>query len=179
MTVIRETTIQRFTGLSTDVMPTGVPAGSYFWAYDTNTVYKTYDGTNWLIQVSRSIVQASAEVMDWNDVVVDYPLYTATGGAVNIESFTLTNTTDHSADIGGFTGMSVIATNAVGTELVTQAAGVIANLTAGAVFTYNTPFTLLVGEIINYHVYGAASTAAGPFVVSVRYQPLSPAGHLA
>jgi len=179
MTVLLETTIKRFTGLSTDTKPTSVPAGSYFWEYDTNTVFKTYDGTNWLIQVSRSIMQASAETLDFNQAVSDYPLYTATAGAVNIESFTLTNTTDHSADAGAFTGMSVIATNTAATVLVAQAAGVKANLTAAAVFTFTTPFILLVGEIINYHVYGAASTAAGPFVVSVRYQPLSPGGYLA
>ena len=65
------------------------------------------------------------------------------------------------------------------TTLLSQANGVIANLTAAAVFTYTTPFTLLVGDIINYHVYGAASTAAGPFVVSVTYHPLNPAGYLA
>jgi len=179
MAVLLETTIKRFTGLSTDTKPTGVPAGSYFWTYDTNTLFKTYDGTNWLSQVARSVVQASIETMNLSQVVADYPLFTATTGAVSVESFTLTNTTDHSGDAGAFTGMSVIATNAALTALVAQAAGVKANLTAAAVFTFVTPFTLLVGEIINYHVYGAASTVAGPFVVSVRYQPLSPAGYLA
>ena len=179
MTVLRETAIHRYTGLSTDTKPTSVPAGSFFWAYDTNTLFKTYDGTNWLAQVTRSVVQANAETMDFSQAVADYPLYTATTGAVSVESFTLTNTVDHSADAGAFTGMSVIATNGAATVLVAQAAGVKANLTAAAVFTYTTPFTLLVGEIINYHVYGAASTLAGPFVVSVRYQPLSPAGYLA
>jgi len=179
MAVIRETTIQRFTGLSTDTKPTSVSPGSYFWAYDTNTVFKTYDGTNWLSQTAKSVVQASVETLDFQQAVNDYPLYTATTGAVSVESFTLTNTTNHSADAGAFTGMSVIATNAAATVLVAQAAGVKASLTAGAVFTFVTPFTLLVGEIINYHVYGGASTAAGPFVVSVRYQPLSPAGYLA
>lgn len=179
MAVLLETTIKRFTGLSTDTKPTAVPPGSYFWAYDTNTIFKTYDGTNWLVQTARSVVQASAETLDFQQAVGDYPLYTATTGAVSVESFTLTNTVNHSADAGAFTGISVIATNGAATTLIAQAAGVKANLTAGAVFTFVTPFTLLVGEIINYHVYGGASTAAGPFVVSVRYQPLSPAGYLA
>jgi len=179
MAVLLETTIKRFTGLSTDTKPTSVPAGSYFWAYDTNTVFKTYDGTNWLSQTAKSVVQASVETLDLQQGIADYPLYTATTGAVSVESFTLTNTVNHSADAGAFTGISVIATNGAATTLIAQAAGVKANLTAGAVFTFVTPFTLLVGEIINYHVYGGASTAAGPFVVSVRYQPLSPAGYLA
>ena len=179
MTVLRETSIHRYTGLSTDTKPTSVPAGSFFWAYDTNDLYKTYDGTNWLAQIARSVTYGSAETLDFQQAVNDYPLYTATAGAVIVTSFTLTNTTDHSGDAGGFTGMSVIATNTALTELVAQAAGVIANLTAAAVFTYTTPFTLLVGDIINYHVYALASTAAGPFVVSVTYHPLNPAGYLA
>lgn len=179
MTVLIETAIKRFTGLSTDTKPTSVPPGSYFWAYDTNTIFKTYDGTNWLSQTAKSVVQASAETLDFSQAVADYPLYTATGGAVSVESFTLTNTVNHSADAGAFTGISVIATNGATTTLIAQAAGVKANLTAGKVFTFVTPFTLLVGEIINYHVYGAASTLAGPFVVSIRYQPLNPAGYLA
>ena len=179
MTVLRETAIHRYTGLSTDTKPTSVPAGSFFWEYDTNDLYKTHDGTNWIAQIARSVTYGSAETLDFQQAVSDYPLYTATAGAVIVTSFTLTNTTDHSGDVGGFTGMSVIATNTALTELVAQAAGVIANLTAAAVFTYTTPFTLLVGDIINYHVYGAASTAAGPFVVSVTYHPLNPAGYLA
>jgi hypothetical protein len=179
MTVLLETSIKRFTGISTDSKPTSVPAGSYFWEYDTNDVYKTYDGTNWLIHNAKSITQASVETLDFSQAVADYPLYTATSGVVRVLSFTLTNTTDHSADAGAFTGMSVIATDGDTTALVAQAAGVKANLTAAAVFTFSTPFTLLVGEIINYHVYGAASTLAGPFVVSVTYQVLTPAGYLA
>jgi hypothetical protein len=95
-----------------------------------------------------------------------------------VESFTLTNTVNHSGDAGAFTGISVITTSATPVTLIAQAAGVKAQLTAGKVFTYSTPFALLVGEIINYHVYGAASAVAGPFVVSCRYQPINPAGYL-
>jgi len=179
MAVILETTIKRFTGLSTDTKPTAVPAGSYFWEYNTNDVYKTYDGTNWLIHNAKSITQASVETLNLSQAVANYPLYTATSGVVRVVGFTLTNTTNHSADAGAFTGMSVIATNGNATELITQAAGVKVNLTAAAVFTFDTPFTLLAGEIINYHVYGAASTLDGPFVVSVTYQPLNQAGYLA
>ena len=52
MTVRLETTIHRYTGLAGDTMPTGVEPGSYYWAYDTNVVYKTYDGTNWSVYTS-------------------------------------------------------------------------------------------------------------------------------
>jgi hypothetical protein len=47
MTVQMITTIQRWTGLSTDSKPTGVSVGSTFFEYDTKLTYITYDGTNW------------------------------------------------------------------------------------------------------------------------------------
>ena len=48
MTVQLMTTIQRWTGLSTDTKPTSVPVGSKFFEYDTNKMFMTYDGTNWI-----------------------------------------------------------------------------------------------------------------------------------
>jgi len=52
MAIILETSIKRYCGLSSDTKPIGVPAGSLFWAYDTNILYKTYDGTNWILYVT-------------------------------------------------------------------------------------------------------------------------------
>jgi hypothetical protein len=62
MSVILETRIQRFIGLSTDVKPTGVPDGSYFWCYDTNILWKTYDGTNWVTHTVKSITRRDDEL---------------------------------------------------------------------------------------------------------------------
>jgi len=179
MTVSLVTTVRRFAGLSADSKPTDAPIGSSYWAYDTGIMYKTYDGTNWVPVEVKDITQASAETQDWQQAVNDYDLYTATGGSVFVQSFTLTNTTNHSADAGAFTGMSVSSDSVTPVLLVTQANGVKAQLTAAKVFTYSTPFTLLTGEKIQYHVYGGASTAAGPFTVTCRYQPVNPAGYLA
>jgi len=38
-----------YLGLSTDVKPTGVVVGSFFYERDTNKTYITYDGDNWVI----------------------------------------------------------------------------------------------------------------------------------
>ena len=57
MTVSLITTIQNFIGLSTDTKPTNVPPGSTFWAWDTGTLFKTYDGTNWIAYSVNSVVQ--------------------------------------------------------------------------------------------------------------------------
>lgn len=37
----------QYMGLSSDTKPTGVPAGSSFWEYDTGIKYETHDGSNW------------------------------------------------------------------------------------------------------------------------------------
>ena len=49
MAVLKEATIARWIGLSTDTKPTGVPVGATFYEYDTKLWYKTYDGTNWAV----------------------------------------------------------------------------------------------------------------------------------
>jgi hypothetical protein len=180
MTVIRESNIARFTALAADSKPTGVPSGSYLWDSENNIMYKTHDGSAWLPQTIKSITQPSAETQSFRQGEASYPLFTATGGSVMIESFTLTNTVNHSADAGTFTGISVETDSTTVVILVAQAAGVKANLTAAKVFTYSTPFALLVGKKITYTIYGG-QTAANPagFTVTCRYSPINPAGYLA
>ncbi len=48
MTVIRETTINRYIGLSSDTKPTSVPVGSTYYEYNTGEMYVTHDGTSWV-----------------------------------------------------------------------------------------------------------------------------------
>jgi len=60
MTVRKEATIERYIGLSTDAKPTGVPPGSTFLEYDTQTIYVTHDGgTNWVLKEPYGEVKAS------------------------------------------------------------------------------------------------------------------------
>ena len=78
MAVILETSIQRYTGLSGDTKPTGIKPGSYYWASDTNILYKTYDGTNWALQecisgiytlTKEQVIDASLGAYSIGDVV--------------------------------------------------------------------------------------------------------------
>jgi hypothetical protein len=169
-----------WSGLSADSKPTDVPNGSEYWAYDTNIIYKTYDGTNWVPTTVVNITQASAEAQSFHQAAASYPLFTATGGSVFVQEFTLTNTVNHSADAGAFAGISVETDSATVIILVSAVAGAKANLTAAKVFTYSTPFTLLTGKKVNYTIIGG-ETAADPagFTVTCRYQPINPAGYLA
>ena len=60
MAVLFSSAQRLYTGLSGDTKPTvalhtGVPTpapGDKFWASDTNIMYMTYDGTNWVLFVT-------------------------------------------------------------------------------------------------------------------------------
>jgi len=65
MSVIRNAiAIHRYIGLSTDTKPTTstatpIPNGSTFLEYDTQALYITYDGTNWVLKDPFGEVQAT------------------------------------------------------------------------------------------------------------------------
>ncbi len=64
MTVKKQGAIHRYSGLSTDLKPTGstVAIGSTFYEYDSNDTYFTPDYTNWYIKDSKSIKTSSVLV---------------------------------------------------------------------------------------------------------------------
>lgn len=168
-----------FVCLSTDTKPTeGVLVGSTCWEYDTNITYVNIDGTNWVPKDIKSIILAASG--DIHQGAAAYDLYTATGGTVYVESFTLTNgVEDCSDDAGPFTGISVQTDTTTVIILLAAATGVKANLTPGAIFTYSTPFALPVGKKIQYSVIGGtAAVNPTPFIVSCRYQAVTPAAYL-
>jgi len=129
MSVIWVTNSKSYTGLSTDTKPTtDTPPGSTFWCYDTNIVYKTYDGTNWEPYEIKSIVIPGT--VDLHDAAGDYDLFTATGGTVYIEKFTLTLPNIDCSDDAALTGITVQTDTATVITLIATAAGLKANLTA-------------------------------------------------
>ncbi len=179
MTVRLITTIQRFFGLSTDTKPTGVEPGSTFWAYDTGTLFVSYDGTNWITYSENSVVQPGT--IDLHQAANTYALFTATGGSVWVEYFTLTlPAIDVSDDVGGITSISVVTDTTTVITLITAAAGAKANLTASKAFAYATPFALPVGKKINLILAGGTADAdPTTCITSCRYRAINPAGYLA
>jgi hypothetical protein len=177
MTVLYETRIKRFIGLSTDTKPTDdVPPGSYFWAYDTGTLFKTYDGTNWIAYSVNSVVQPGT--IDLQQAAGPYTLFTATGGSVYVEYFTLTLPNVNVSDDVNITSIKVETDTTTVLSLITAAAGAKANLTALKAFTYATPFALPVGKKIILTIAGGASDAATVCITSCRYRAINPAGYL-
>jgi hypothetical protein len=179
MTVKLETTIKRFIGLSTDTKPTGVQPGSYFWCYDTGTLFKTYDGTNWIAYSVNSVVQPGT--VDLHNAAGDRDLFTATGGAVYVEYFTLTLPAVSVADdVGGITGISVQTDTTTVITLVAAADALKAALTPSKVYTYAEPFALPVGKKIQLTIVGGTADAdPTTCITSCRYRSINPAGYLA
>lgn len=180
MTVIYETRIKRFVGLSTDTKPTDdVPVGSYYWAYDTGTLFKTYDGTNWVAYSINSVVQPGT--VNLFAGAGDKDLFTATGGSVYVEYFSLTMPALTVADdVGGITGISVQTNTTAVITLVAAANALKAALTSGKVFTYAIPFALPVGNKIQLTLAGGTADAnPTTCVTSCRYRAINPAGYLA
>src|SRR5512143_4158408 len=99
------TTIQRFSGLSSDTKPTSVPAGSSFWEYNTGILYKTYDGTNWTAFEVKSLTAAGT--IDLQQAANTYDLFTATSGSVVVEGFTITLPNVNVSDDATITSISI------------------------------------------------------------------------
>ena len=177
MSAYLETVIKRFVGLSGDTKPTSVPVGSYYWEADTNILYKTYDGTNWISQAVRSFVTPTT--IDLQQVAADYTLYTATTSDVYVEAFTLTLPNVNCADDTAITSISIQTDTATVITLLSAANGAKAKLVANASFAYNTPFYLPATKLIELTIAGGASDAATACTVKCRWTPVVPGGYLA
>ena len=179
MTVYMVTAIKNYVGLSTDTKPTAdTPPGSTFWAYDTGTLFKTYDGTNWMAYSEDSVVQPGT--VDLHNGAGNLDLFTATGGSVYVEYFSLTLPNLDLTDDAALTGITVQTDTTTVITLIASAAGLKAQLTANKVFTYATPFALPVGKKIQLTIVGGTATAdPTTCVTSCRYRAINPAGYLA
>lgn len=178
MAVIYETRIKRFVGLSSDTKPTDdIPVGSYFWEYDTNILYKTYDGTNWVSQSVKSFVTPTT--IDLQQVAGDYTLYTGTTADVYIETFKITLPAVNVSDDVNITSISIQTDTATVITLLSAANGAKANLTANASFSYSTPFYLPATKLIQLTIAGGAADAATVCTVKCRWTPVVPGGYLA
>jgi len=179
MSVIQETRIKRFVGLSTDTKPTTeIPVGSYYWCYDTGTLFKCYDGTNWIAYSVNSVVQPGT--IDLHQDAGAYDLFTATGGSVYVEYFSLTLPNKDLTDDAALTGITVQTDTTTVITLIASAAGLKAQLTNSKVFTYAVPFALPVGNKIQLTIVGGTATDdPTTCITSCRYRAINPAGYLA
>ena len=178
--------IQRYTGLAADTMPTGVPIGSTFYEYDTGVTYVTYDGTNWAVydayDQEEKAVATSAAVMT-NALTV----FTIAGGPIEIHNLlaiciTPNNVTGSTLQFSTDpTDGAATTISAASGSLTNAAAGTIVNITGtlanAAVITVNGTAISQLGKIvvpigIMTLVIGTGSTT-GTWTINMRYKPLA------
>lgn len=168
---------KKFVGLSTDTKPTGVGSGSSFWERDTNILWKTYDGTNWVVFEVKSLSLTGS--IDLQQAANTYDLFTGTTGAVVVTYFKITLPNVNVSDDANITSIAVVTDTATVITLLSAAAGAKANLVANASFSYATPFTLPATKKIRLTIAGGAADAPTVCTTLVRYQAINPAGYLA
>lgn len=179
-------TINRWTGLAADSMPTSVPVGSTFFAYDTGVTYITYDGTNWVVydaydQEEKAVV-TSAAVMS-NALTV----FTIAGGPIEVKNLlaicvTLNNATASTLQFSTDPTVGAATTiSAASASLANAAAGTFVNITgtladAAVIITNGTAISqagsIVVPVGIMMLVVGVGSTT-GTWTINMRYKPLA------
>jgi hypothetical protein len=179
MVVLMISTIKNYVGLSTDTKPTtNTPPGSTFWEYDTNILYKSYDGTNWEPYEVKSIILPGT--VDLHQAAGTYDLFAATGGTVEVEKFILTLPNIDCSDDVALTGISVQTNTTPVITLISAAQGAKANLTPLASFSYAVPFALPVTKKIQLTIIGGTATAdPTTCTISAKYQALTAGAYLA
>jgi hypothetical protein len=171
------TNVTKYMGLSTDTKPTSVLIGSTFFEYDTSSSYRTYDGTNWVIESIGSYMLPAT--FNLQQAANTYDLYTATSGSVYVVNFTFTLPNVDVSDDATITSIKVETDTTVVVQLITVAQGAKANLTANKAFLYTAPFALPSTKKIRITIAGGASDASTLCNVTCRWLPINPAGYLA
>jgi len=125
--------------------------------------------------------QIVVDSTDWDSLAANtYALVTAVGQDVIVESITLYTTRDLSGD-AGFTGVSYQTDATTPMELISQADGVKANLTAeGQIYSGGLAVLLKPGTYIEFTVYGGAVAAVETLVdVVITYKAVVDGGYIA
>jgi len=175
MAVTFISSIQRFTGLAADSMPTGVPIGSTFFEYDTNVNYITYDGTNWAVHdgfdMAEKVVSTSSAVMS-NALTI----FTIAGGPIELItlisfSSTINNATASTLQYNADPTVGAAATiSGASASLANAAAGTYTNIT-GTLANISQAGRILIAPGILNLIIGVGSTT-GKWQHNLRYVPL-------
>jgi len=176
MTIIRETSIARFTALAADVKPVDVPAGSYLWESDTNILYKTQDGTNWTATNIKSTLKSTT--INLQQAADDYDLFTGTAQDVLITKLVFALPAVNVADDSAITSISIQTNNSTPQTFISSTSGAKANLTASAQLAWTGAIILAATKKIQLTINGGTADASTLCKVTVEYIPITAGGYL-
>jgi hypothetical protein len=118
-----------------------------------------------------------ATTVDLQQAAGDYDLYTAAGDVyISALSFTLPHV--DCSDDATITGITIQTDDLVPVEIISAAAGAVANLTADAEFNFATPFILADTQKIQLTIAGGAADAPTSCTVVVTFRPIDAGAYL-
>jgi len=137
MSVFLETTIQRFSGLSTDTKPTSPPVGSPFVETDTGFTYK-YNGYAWLPVSFMPDSTVNYKQISLNQAAATYDVMTATAQALFIDAVII-HVPDNLSAVATFTGISLATDDGTAITILSSTLGAKANLTGNFFHVFRGP----------------------------------------
>lgn len=121
--------------------------------------------------------RSQATTVDLQQAAGDYDLYTAAGDVyISALSFTLPHV--DCSDDATITGITIQTDDLVPVEIISAAAGAVANLTADAEFNFATPFILADTQKIQLTIAGGAADAPTSCTVVVTFRPIDAGAYL-
>jgi len=176
MTTYLITNTRKFIGLSSDSKPNGVPVGSTFLEYDTQSFYITPDGGNtWTLKEAAQNPVAITSI-DLNQLADNYTLFTAINQDLFIDFLVIIIPRDLTGEL--LDAISIQSTDIEPVVFVSEEDGAVENLTAGKHLVYRGPDIVAATKEIQLtiHATGTAEECICPVYVS--YRPAVAGGYL-
>ena len=167
----------KFSCLSSDTKPTGVSIGSTCLEWDTQRLFITPDGDQWVMaETSKELTVTTQH--DLNQAAASRTLFTATAQNIFVDGVSIYVPVDVSA-VETFTGISIQSTDDTPVVFVSSTVGAKASLTAGKIISYRGPGIVASTKLIQLTIIGGATGVACNCTVFVMYRAVVAGGYLA
>jgi len=176
MAVQAVTTINRYTGLSTDTKPVAPRVGSTF--LETNTGYMwIYNGYAWVPKdVMADGLTVNYKQIALNQVAAAYSVMTATAQNLFIDAV-IVHVPDDLSGEAALTSIAIATDDVAPIEIMSAAEGAIANLTGDFYHVHRGPNVTAATKIIELTIAGGASSAGKVADITVLWRPLVAGGY--
>lgn len=175
MALYAVTSIKRWIGLSTDTKPTSPPIGSTF--LEANTGYFwIYNGYAWVPKTAFIGQTVNYKQISLAQAAAAYDVMTATTQNLFIDSVVVHVPDDLSAE-ATLTSIAVATDDAAPIEILSAAAGAIANLTGNFFHVYRGPVVTASTKKIQLTIAGGAASAGKVADITVLWRAVVAGGY--
>jgi hypothetical protein len=175
MTVRKIATIQRYAGLSTDTKPSSPAAGSTFLEINTGYLF-IYNGWAWIPKSAFLGQTINYKQIALNQAAGAYDVMTATAQNLFIDAV-IVHVPDDLSGEGTLTSIAVATDDVAPIELLSAAAGAIANLTGNFFYVYRGPAVTAATKKVQLTIAGGAASAGKVADITVLWRALVAGGY--